>query len=88
MATTSKAKKVKARHAVVVVVGARPPVYQTRIVRDRHTGLLAEVALSPSEAEPLDWGDEGIPYAFARGEEVEADHPAALDCPSAFVPVE
>ncbi len=78
--------KVKAREAIVVVVGARPPEFQKRIVRNRHTGKLVEVELH--ELLPVDEGDLGRPYAFARGEEVDADHEAVLDCPGAFVAVD
>jgi hypothetical protein len=87
MATKNKPSgKVKAREACVITVGARPIRYQNRIVRDRHTGKLADIAIH--ELEPEDEGSEGIGYAFTRGEEVEADHPAVLDAPGCFVPVE
>jgi hypothetical protein len=79
---------VKAHEAMVVVMGAQPPEFRKVIVRDRRTGLLAEVELAPSEAPPIDEGDEGHSYVFRRGEEVEADHPAVLDAPSAFVQVD
>jgi len=78
---------VKAKEAIVIVVGARPPVYEKRIVRDRHTGKLAEVDLNP-ERPPIDPGDPGMPYVFAKNEEVEADHPAVLACPHGFVTVD
>ena len=83
---TKQAGLVKARQAVVITVGARPPVYQTRIVRDRHTRKLVEVPMFP-ELPPLDEGSEGITYVFARGEEVEADHPAVLESPGNFIPI-
>jgi hypothetical protein len=57
-------------------------------VRDRHTGKLAEVPLSPIEAPLLEEGDLGLSYAFRRAEEVEADHEAVLQSPHNFVPVE
>jgi hypothetical protein len=81
---TKALSKVKAREAVVVVVGARPPVYKTALVRNRHTGLVEEVPMPPPEAEPLDPGSTGRSYVFRRGEEVEADHEAVLDCPGMF----
>ncbi len=87
MATKSPSK-VKAREAVVVVVGARSPVYKTALVRNRHTGLVQEVEMQPPEAEPLDPGSTGRSYVFKRGEEVEADHEAVLDAPGEFEPVE
>ena len=40
------------------------------------------------EEEPIDAGAAGTTYVFRQGEEVPADHPAELDCPSAFIPVE
>ena len=52
-----------------------------------HTHQLVEVDLNP-EKPPLDPGDPGSPYAFERGEIVDCDHPAVLDCPGGFVPVE
>ena len=88
MTTTTKAKigKVEALEACVVTVGARPIVYRSVIVRDRHTHQLVEVDLH--EAEPLDDGDPGRSYAFARHEKVADDHEAVLDAPGAFRPVD
>jgi hypothetical protein len=86
--TKSKVGKVAAREAVVGVVGARPPIFRTTIVRNRHTGKLVEVPLAPMEAPPLDEGDPGVSYVFKRGEEIPADHPAALASPGSFYPVE
>jgi hypothetical protein len=87
MATSTKRKKVQAREACVVIVGARAPVYRTVIVRDRHTGKLAEVPLAPIEAAPLDEGDEGRPYVYRKGEKEWADHEAVLEAPGCFVDV-
>ena len=66
----------------LVVLGARAPVYRTVIVRDRHTGKLAEVPLAPCEAPPIDEGDEGTTYVFAKGEKVPADHPVVIERPA------
>jgi hypothetical protein len=77
--------KVQAREACVIVVGARPIEYQRRIVRDRHSGKLAEIDIH--ELPPVDPGSEGISYAFKAGEEAWADHPAVKDAPGLFVPV-
>jgi hypothetical protein len=82
----TKVGKVEAREAVVVTVGARPVIYEKRIVRDRHTGKLAEIDIH--ELPPVDPGDEGISYVFKKGEQVHADHPAVLDAPGCFVPIE
>jgi hypothetical protein len=52
----------------------------------QRTGKLAEIdvhELGPKVPEV-----QGIPYAFRRDEEVDADHPAVLECPGAFVAVE
>jgi len=87
MATkTKEVGKVRAREACVITVGARPVVWPKIIVRDRHSGKLNEI--DHHEAGPLDPGDEGIGYAFKPGEEVMADHPAVLDAPGCFVPVD
>jgi hypothetical protein len=83
---TKTREKMRAREAVVVVVGARPIKYQRRIVRDRHTNKLAEIDIH--ELEPEDPGDEGIGYAFKKDEEVWSDHPAVLDAPGCFLPVD
>jgi hypothetical protein len=82
MATATKPKMMVARDAVVVVVGASPIEYEKRIVRDRHTGKLAEI--DAHELPPVKEAVEGVSYVFARGELVEADHPAVLDCPGMF----
>jgi hypothetical protein len=86
MATTKPSGKVKANVAVGVIVDAKPPVYRTTIVRDRHTGKLVEVALT--EFEPIDPGSEGRFYVFKQGEEVSAEHEAVLTSPGSFSPVE
>jgi hypothetical protein len=87
MATKTKERvKVRAREAMVVTVGARPIVWPKIIVRDRHTGKLNEI--DHHEAGPIDPGDEGIGYAFKKDEETWSDHPAVVDAPGAFVPVD
>lgn len=83
---TTTTKWVEAREAFVWVQGARPPEYRTAIMRDRHSGQLAEVALT--ELPPLDPGVTGIPHAFKRGEKIPADHPAAVAKPGYFIAVE
>jgi hypothetical protein len=84
---TESPEWVQAREAMVVVLGARAPVYKTVIVRDKHTGKLAEVPLAPIEHPPLDEGDPETTYVFSKGEKVLSDHPAVLDGPHRFVPV-
>jgi hypothetical protein len=82
----TKTKKVQAREACVVTVGARPVVYEKRIVRDRHSGKLAEIDIH--ELPPVDPGSEGTSYVYKKGEEEWSDAPAVLDSPSSFVPVD
>jgi hypothetical protein len=67
------------KETCVITVGARPVEWQKRIVRDNHTGKLAEIDVH--ELEPVDEGDLGRSYVFTRGEEVPADHEAVLDAP-------
>jgi hypothetical protein len=87
MATkTQERRKMRARKAVVVTVGARPIVWEKRIVRDRHTGKLVEIDMH--ELPPVDPGDEGIGYVFKADEEAWSDHPAVLDAPGCFIPVD
>jgi hypothetical protein len=76
----------RAREAVVVTAGARPIVYEKRIVRDRRTNKLVEIDVH--ELPPVDEGSEGIGYAFKKDEEVWSDHPAVLDAPGCFLPVD
>jgi hypothetical protein len=83
MTTKEKPRWLQAREAVCVIVGARSPTYQTAVVRDRHTGKLAEVPLT--EYPPLDAGSEGMTYVFRRGERVLSDHPACLASPGSFI---
>jgi hypothetical protein len=82
MATETKQEWVYAKEAVVVVVGARPPEWERRLVRNRRTGLIEEVVLN--EFDPVDEGDLGVGFAFAKHEAVLRDHPAVLDAPGAF----
>jgi hypothetical protein len=81
--TEEKPRWLQAREAVCVIVGARAPVYETAIVKDRHTGRLAEVPLT--EYPPADPGSLGMTYVFRRGERVLSDHPAVLESPGSFV---
>jgi hypothetical protein len=77
--------EMKALDAFVLCIGAKAPVYRTAVVRDRHSGRLAEVPLT--ELPPTDPGSTGMLYAFRRGERVRADHPAVLAKPSMFYAV-
>jgi hypothetical protein len=84
---TTSPRWVMAKEAHVAFVGARAPVYKTTIVRDRHSGRLAEVPLAPIEHPPIDEGTEGAVYVFARGERVLSNHPAVIDGPHRYVDV-
>jgi hypothetical protein len=83
MASTTTTKMMQANEACVITVGARAPVYEKAIVRDRHTGKLAEVDMNP-ERPPVAEGDLGRSYVFKRDEKVRADHEAVLDAPGCF----
>jgi hypothetical protein len=87
MATTkTKIGKVECREAFVGVIGARPPEWRKTLVRDRHSGQLAEVTLT--ELPPIDEGDPGVSHVFRRGEQIPADHPAAVEWPGFFFAVD
>jgi hypothetical protein len=72
---------------LISTCSARGSLTCTRIVRNNRTGKYAEVDLNP-ERPPVDEGDLGRSYAFARGEEVSANHEAVLDAPGAFESVD
>jgi hypothetical protein len=61
---------------------ASPVEWQKRIVRDRHTGKLAEIDLH--EFPPVREAELGRSYVFKRDEKVRADHEAVLDAPGCF----
>lgn len=82
MASSTKPKMMIAKEACVIVVGASPIEYERRIVRDRHTGKLAEIDIH--ELPPVREAEPGRTYVFRRGEEVPADHEAVLDGPGRF----
>ena len=84
--TSTKPKMMITKEACSVTVGARPIEWQRRIVRDRHTGKLAEIDIH--ELPPVDEGDLGRHYCFRRGEEVPADHEAVADAPGRFRPAD
>ncbi len=82
---TTNVGKVKAKQAAVVTAGARPPMFENRIVRDRHSGKLMEIDMNPEL--PHRRG-RGRSYVFTKGEEVAAHHEAVLDAPGHLEPVE
>lgn len=62
----------------MIVVGARPVEWHRIVVRDRHTGRLAEI--DHHERGPKVPEEVGVPYTFLRDEEVDSDHPAVPAC--------
>jgi hypothetical protein len=81
MAATQN-RYVVAREAILVNVGGRPPEWRQAVVKNHRTQQLEVVTLT--EEDPIDPGDLGMPFAFSKGELVERDHPAVIDCPSGF----
>jgi hypothetical protein len=77
--------RLQAKEAIVVVVGARPIEYQKRIVRDRHSGKLAEIDLH--EFPPWMRATRARPLPSSAGRRCEQTHPAVAACPNAFIPV-
>ena len=56
----------EALETFVLVLDARNPVWRKIIVRDRHTGQLAEVSLQGEEP-PIDPGDDGRTFVVQKG---------------------
>jgi hypothetical protein len=75
-----------AKEAITITVGARPVRYGRITVIDRRTGDPVEI--DDTDNDPVDEGDEGVPYTFRRNQRVRADHPAVEACPSAFIPAD
>lgn len=73
-----------AKEAIVIVVGAEPPKYETFTAPNHRTGELVEF----KKDEPYDQGKDGIPYVFRAYQRVPRDNPAVKACPSGFVEVE
>ena len=88
MTTTKTPRKMRARVAFVWVEGARPPVPKVEIVRDRRTGLLAEVALAEIEHPLVDEGDPGVTHVVSKGEVLFDDDPIVRAKPFYFVEAE
>jgi len=82
-AKTEEPRWVYSREPWLYIDGARPKVWRTIVVRDRHTGRLAEVPLT--EEPPIDPGADGTTYVFRRGEKVLSDHPAVIARPGCFI---
>lgn len=74
-------RTVVAKEAIVVVVGARAPVYEQVTVRHNKTGEMVKM----NKDYPSDEGDAGVPFAFKAGEKVSRSHDAVKACPGAFV---
>ena len=74
---------VVARETMVVVVGARPPAWKIARVYNRKTETYDDVPLT--EYDPVDPGDDGVPYAFKAGEKVPRNHEAVKASPGSFI---
>jgi hypothetical protein len=88
MARTATRRKgmLVAKEAIVVNVGARPVEYRKIMVTDRRTGERVEIL--DTDNDPIDEGDEGVPYAFKAFQRVNPDHPAVKANPDAFMPAD
>jgi hypothetical protein len=75
---------VVAREAIVINVGGRAAEYEQVEVIDRRTGQKATI----NKDDPIDEGDEGVPYAFKANQRVHRDHPAVKANPGAFIPAD
>jgi hypothetical protein len=64
--TSTASRWLMAREAVCVTVGASQAVHRTHVVRDRHDGMLKEVALT--EYPPIREADEGTAFVFRKHE--------------------
>ena len=76
----------EATMAFVAVLDAAPPRWREVVVRDRHTGKLAEVSLV-GEEEPIDPGDPGRTFAVQKGERFPPDAEIVVRKPAYFRPV-
>ena len=75
----------EATQTFVFVLGARPPEWRKIVVRDRHTGKLAEVSLQ-GEEEPIDPGDTGRTFVVKKGELYLPDEEVVVHKPQHFRP--
>lgn len=73
-----------AREAVVVFVGARPPVYEQVPIVHNRTGETVMM----NKDQPSDPGSEGVPYTFKQYQRVPATHPAVKASPSSFMTID
>jgi len=75
----------EALETFVFVLGARNPVWRKIIVRDRHTGQLAEVSLQGEEP-AIDPGDEGRTFVVQKGKLYLPDEEVVRHKPQHFRP--
>ncbi len=75
----------EATETFVFVLGARPKEWRKVIVRDRHTGQLAEVSLQGEEP-PIDEGDPGRTFVVKKGELYLPDEEVVQHKPQHFRP--
>lgn len=86
MARTKSEKSgwLEATETFVAVFDARPKKYRMVIVRDRHTGKLAEVPLT--ELPPEDEGSEGRDLLVKKGDIFTPDDEVVKHLPQHFRP--
>lgn len=75
---------VVAREAVVVIVGAKPPIYDQVTVIHNRTGEPVTMNKDRPRVEAV----EGIPYAFKAYQRVPASHPAVKESPGSFMQID
>lgn len=73
-----------AREAVVVIVGARAPVYEQVPIQHNRTGEIVMM----NKDQPSDPGSEGMTYTFKQFQRVPATHPAVKESPGSFMSLE
>lgn len=83
--TKNKSNWMVAKEAIVVVVGAKPPVYAEIEVKDDRTGEMKKRIESTVVVEE---GEHGVGYSFRAYQKVHKSHPAVKANPGAFIPLE
>lgn len=73
-----------AREACVVIVGAKPAVYEQVEVIHNKTGQ----PVMMNKDQPLEEAVEGMTYTFRQYQRVPATHPAVKESPGSFLKLE
>lgn len=86
MATTTSTDTgwMEATETFLFVLDAKQPEYRVEVVRDRHTGQLAEVPLT--EYPPIDPGSEGRVFLVTKGNLYLPDDEVVQHKPQHFRP--